>query len=83
MRVNDLARLLNDLPEDAEIRIAFADDPLAGVGSRDLPIQGISDCFGPPNAPELTVPDGAGVYWIVTSHLIEVNAPTRTRRKKA
>jgi len=82
LRVYDLARLLKDLPENAEIRIAFADDPLAGVGSRDLPIQGISDCFGPPNAPELTVPEGAAVFWIVASHLIEVSAPVRTRRKK-
>ncbi len=82
MRVCDLARLLKDLPEGAEIRIAFADGPLAGVGSRDLPIQGISDCFGPPNAPELTVPDGVAVFWIVASHLIEIGTPVRARRKK-
>jgi len=54
---------------------------LATVGTRDLCIYGISDCFGPPNAPDLKVPPGPGVFWIVTSHLIEMNAPVRNRRK--
>lgn len=83
MRVKDLLRLLSDVSEDAEIRVAFAEDPFGGVGTRDLPIQGISDCFGPPNAPELKVPSGPGVFWIVTSHMIEVKTSARTRRKGA
>jgi hypothetical protein len=83
MRVSDLACLLKSLPEDAEVRVAFAEDPIGCAGTRDLCIYGISDCFGPPNAPELKVPPGPGVYWIVTSHLIEVSAPVRSRRKGA
>jgi len=81
MRVNELARLLSDIPEDAEVRVAFAEDPIGCIGTRDLCIYGISDCFGPPNAPELKVPLGPGVFWIVTSHLIEVAGPRKSHRK--
>ena len=81
MRVNELACLLKGLPEDAEVRVAFAEDPIGCIGTRDLCIYGISDCFGPPNAPDLKVPPGPGVFWIVTSHLIEVAEPRKSRRK--
>ena len=82
MRVLDLVCLLKTLPEDAEIRVAFAEDPIGCIGTRDLCIYGISDGFGPPGAPDLKAPSGPGVFWIVTSHLIEVKAPARTKRKE-
>jgi hypothetical protein len=81
MRVIDLARLLKSLPEDAEIRVAFAEDPIGCVGTRDLCIYGISDGFRPPNAPELKVASGPGVFWIVTAHMIDVGAPIRSGKK--
>lgn len=81
MRVIDLARLLSDLPDDAEIRVAFAEDPIGCTGTRDLCIYGISDGFRPPNAPELKVASGPGVFWIVTAHMIDVGAPIQPVRK--
>lgn len=82
MRVIDLARLLSDLPDDAEVRVAFAEDPIGCVGTRDLCIYGISDGFRPPNAPELKVASGPGVFWLVTSHLIDLGDPIRPTRKR-
>lgn len=82
MRVCDLTRLLEAIPSDAEIRIAFSEDPFGSIGHRDLPINGISDCFKAPNAPDLAPSDSPKVYWIVTSHLIDVTAKARTSRKK-
>lgn len=82
MRVNQLVCLLNTLPEDAEIRVAFAEDPIGCVGTRDLCIYGISDGFRPPNAPELKVASGPGVFWLVTSHMIDLGDPIPPARKR-
>src|SRR5690606_12105838 len=82
MRVTDLAHLLSALPDDAEIRVAYAEDPIGCVGTRDLCIYGISDGFRPPNAPELKVASGPGTFWLVTAHMIDVGDPIQLTRKR-
>ena len=82
MRVSDLARLLKQFPDDAEIRIAAClEDPNYGGNSHDLPITGVSEAFAPANVGAVTKPKGLTTLWLVTSYLLEPG--TSQSRKKS